>query len=260
MIRRYDESQAPENARIGNVPQPGTSQEVSGPKYIEPTASPGSHGQVEKRLFQKLFPTVYSLWKVIRKPRPAAVPGVVLQQPPHHNQDHPVQAAQIQQAAVKQPDAPPSQTTEVPLRPSQQPEDQARQAPDPEQSSPSPKQSAKGQPKRAPSTRHQSPADSNLEGTTRVSDAVPQGRPVAATTLQPSADALAPSGTELVATTEKAREELKAVQGVRGKAAKVRANAQQALEEAEELQEEAEGIMLRLGIPSLRLWPSTPRR
>ena len=66
-----------------------------------------------------------------------------------------------------------------------------------------------------------------------------------ATTLQPLADPLGPGGTELVATTEKAGEELKAVQSVRDKAAKARARAQHAPEEAEDLEEEAEGIMVQ---------------
>ena len=55
MIRRYDESQPPEDAPIGNVERPSAPQEVSGPKYIRPTASRGPDGHAERASFKNSF-------------------------------------------------------------------------------------------------------------------------------------------------------------------------------------------------------------
>ena len=202
------------------------------------------NGQARKSLMERLFPSVYSLWKVIRRSRPPQVQsdgaldgpaetGQVVQDSPQESSDGSTQLSQplLEQLLGREVQGGGSSesttqgSTGSPTQPAQ-----------PQGYSPPQSRMPTLQPGE---TRRQDPAgDPSMEP-----DVPPRYRQERGETPRSAGREQELAGAELEETTSKASEELKALRGVRGQAANIAARAQKVLDEVEAIQEKAERIM-----------------
>ena len=178
--------------------------------------------QHDKGLIEKLFPSVYALWRIIGKSRVADAKKP--QAPKPTPRQSPAQANKAKKAAAqKLPDRLPQ------VGEAREPELQEAQIP--------------------PSRQAQQPSVQSVNQPTDI-----PGRPIASAGKRPkkSFEKAAPESAatgfssarfEIEETTGKACEELKSVLGARAEAADIRQQAQRALDEAETMREEAERTM-----------------
>ena len=182
------------------------------------------NGQQEgKGLLEKYFPSIYSLWKVVRKPKvaPSQEPSAP-QIPPPEGQGSSFEA--LAPPVVQEPFAP---VQEIPL-PSQPP--------------PTPAEQSLAQQLDA----LEAPHDQTIRGPAQTAPTTILGVPLRDDddhVLTESLADLAPSSIELEETTEKAREELRQIHRIRDEADEVRARGRDELDDADSLQEDAERIM-----------------
>ena len=275
MQQRQDDDRAPQNVPLGDGElslqfrgvdpevvrdiQEGVSQVVS--RYLmvnEISASQGTGpggasqgsgamggGEPEKGLFEKLFPTIYTIYRVFRKPRPATQRAPRRPRPPQQTQVTPDVRTEGQEPAFPPPIAtqpPPQQFEDIPSMPvevAQPPRAEAREA-----------ASLGSEPTRPPAQgEHARPAARDVATpgpaagpALRPGDPL-QSRNGTESASEPDDIGIGSAGLELDETTERAREELRGLIGVRAQAAEVRIRAQRALDEAEILQEDAESVM-----------------
>ena len=222
---------------------------------------PQRTGQSEKSLLERVFPSAYTLWRMLRRSRstPAAPDG--RQPAPQPILGSPVQLDQGQQQnfqqtpgdplgpAQSQPPIPqptpsaPIQLAQAQQLPSQHPQDNpvtaAQIQTPPPQQQPSP---AASRPRiDDPSSEPQIPRRPERATGVPTAPAGNEGR--GAETSRTPAGGIDASKIEVGETTDKACEELRTAQTVRAEAADIRERARRVLDEAEAIQVEAERVM-----------------
>ncbi len=243
---------------------------------VQRQGPPGS-GKPEKSLFETLFPSIYSLYKMVKKDRPSpkkSAKGREASSQPNRSRPsqgadgqqrrgRPVRAPQVQEQLVQEPeddsplivaDSPqsvepvyePPPILDLPESPSEP--RIAREAPptvlpDPERISEQPLETDYiqdvAEPTRIPRIDEAPPPQQ------RPRQQPPPQQEEALATTSPAVTDISGSWVEIEGTTDKAYEELKGAQSLRTQAQSMRTQAEQILDEADTIQQEAENVMVQ---------------